>query len=154
VVQLFQSRASQQHVEIITRLSPEISSVQYDPSLRQVFANIVGNALEAMEGDSGQILVRARLCENCAVITVSDTGHGIERANLTHVFEPFFTTKGERGTGLGLWVTRGIVEEQGGRLQLRSSTSRQYHGTTIRVTLPANAAAPHPTMEPVLTVGA
>jgi len=154
VVQLFQSRALQQHIEIVTRLSPETRSVQYDPSLRQVFANIVGNALEAMEGSSGHIYVRARLCQKGTVITVSDTGHGIERANLTHVFEPFFTTKGERGTGLGLWVTRGIVEEQGGQLQLRSSTSSRYHGTTIRVTLPSNEAIPHPAREPVLTAGA
>jgi signal transduction histidine kinase len=52
------------------------------------------------------------------------------------VFEPFFTTKGERGTGLGLWVTRGILEEQGGRLQLRSCTGGRHHGTTVRIELP------------------
>ena len=63
VVQLFQSRATQQHVEILTRYSPEIRAAHYDPALRQVFANIVGNALEAMEGRPGRILLRARPCQ-------------------------------------------------------------------------------------------
>jgi len=136
VVQLFQSRATQQGVEIITRYSPDIRAVHYDPSLRQVFANVLGNALEAMEGLGGRILLRARRCEQCVVVTVSDTGHGIDSANLASIFEPFFTTKGERGTGLGLWVTRGIVEEQGGTLHLRSRNSGPHRGTTIRITLP------------------
>ena len=84
--------------------------------------------------------MRARARE-CVVVTVSDTGHGIDSANLSSIFEPFFTTKGERGTGLGLWVTRGIVEEQGGKLHLRSRNSGRYRGTTIRITLPAVPSA-------------
>ena len=72
------------------------------------------------------------------MVTVADNGHGIEPVNLQAIFEPFFTTKGERGTGLGLWVTRGIVEEQGGTLRLRSCTTGR-RGTTIRIQLPVNA---------------
>jgi PAS domain S-box-containing protein len=140
VVQLFQTRAAQHRVEILTRLPDAIRSIHYDPALRQVFANLVGNALEAMETDGGRITIRARLGGGSAVVTVSDTGHGIDPANLPSIFEPFFTTKGERGTGLGLWVTRGIIEEHGGRLQLRTNTHRR-HGTTIRITLPVS---PHP----------
>lgn len=140
VVQLFQSRAAQYKVVLRTRFRPGIENLHYDPSLRQVFANLVGNALEAMETSGGQITVRARLQGGFALVTVADNGHGIDSANMHSVFEPFFTTKGERGTGLGLWVTRGIVEEQGGRLQLRSSTKGKQHGTTIRITLPAPGA--------------
>jgi PAS domain S-box-containing protein len=140
VVQLFQSRARQHNVKINTRYAEDTSSVHYDPALRQVFANLVGNALEAMEGSSGCITVRARLAGGFAAVTVSDTGHGIDQANLQSIFEPFFTTKGERGTGLGLWVTRGIVEEQGGTLRLRSCISGK-RGTTIRIRLPINAPA-------------
>ena len=136
VVQLFQSRANQHRVEISTRYAEGIHRIHYDPSLRQVFANLVGNALEAMNS-GGRVTVRARVTGNFVTVTVSDTGHGIERANLSAIFEPFFTTKGERGTGLGLWVTRGIVEEQGGTLRLRSCVSGRQHGTTIRVRLPA-----------------
>ena len=137
VVQLFQSRATQHRVDISTRYADDISSIRFDPALRQVFANLVGNALEAMERGGGRITVRARHIDGFAVVTVSDTGHGIEHEHLSAIFEPFFTTKGERGTGLGLWVTRGIVEEQGGTLRLRSCTVGKRHGTTIRVRLPA-----------------
>jgi PAS domain S-box-containing protein len=121
---------------VSTNPGAAIRSAQYDPALRQVFANIVGNALEAMEVRGGTIKVRARLAAGHAIVTVADSGHGIDHANLASIFEPFFTTKGERGTGLGLWVTRGIVEEHGGRLQLRSSTNGPRRGTTIRITLP------------------
>jgi len=136
VVQLFSSRAAQQHIEIQARLNQEVREANYDPALRQVFANLVGNAIESMESHGGRLSVRARVEGSRAVILISDTGHGIERAHIRSVFEPFFTTKGERGTGLGLWVTRGIVEEQGGRLQLRSCTSGRHRGTTVRVQLP------------------
>ena len=136
VVQLFSSRAMQQCIEIETRFGDRVREASYDPALRQVFANLVGNAIESMESTGGRLKVRARLEGALAVILVSDTGHGIDRAHLRTVFEPFFTTKGERGTGLGLWVTRGIVVEQGGRLQLRSRTHGKRRGTTIRIVLP------------------
>lgn len=136
VVQLFSSRATQQHIEIRTRIDDDVRDASYDPALRQVFANLVGNAIESMESKGGRLSVRARVEGVNTVILISDTGHGIERAHMRSVFEPFFTTKGERGTGLGLWVTRGILEEQGGRLQLRSSTSGRHRGTTVRVQLP------------------
>ncbi len=136
VIQLFRSRASQHHVELHARYGDDTRTAHYDPALRQVFANLIGNALEAMEITGGSITVRARVSDGNAVVTVSDTGHGIDRNHLSSIFEPFFTTKGERGTGLGLWVTRGIVEEQGGKLLLRSCTSGPRHGTTVRIKLP------------------
>ena len=139
VVQLFSSRAAQHKIEIRSSYGEGLRDTRFDPSLRQVFANLVGNALEAMETGGGRILVRARLRDSSVVVIVSDTGHGIEKANLGSIFEPFFTTKGERGTGLGLWVTRGMVEEQGGHLKLRTSTQGKYRGTTIRITLPLPA---------------
>ena len=141
VRQLFQSRATQHHVEIESDYGHGIELAHYDPALRQVFANLVGNALEAMESTGGRIMIRARLRAGHTIVTVSDTGHGIDATNLRTVFEPFFTTKGERGTGLGLWVTRGIVEEQGGALHLRSCTHGRRRGTTIRISLPAAAVA-------------
>ena len=136
VLQLFQSRAAQYHVDLRCRYGDGLETVRFDPALRQVFANLIGNALEAMEETGGTICVRARLAGGSAFVSVSDSGHGIEKAHRAAIFEPFFTTKGERGTGLGLWVTRGIVEEFGGRLELRSSTRGPRHGTTIRIELP------------------
>ena len=140
VLQLFRSRAAQYHVDLRCRYGDDIRAVEYDPSLRQVFANVIANALEALESTGGVISVRARLCGGWARVVVADNGPGIEPSHRAAVFEPFFTTKGERGTGLGLWVTRGIVEEFGGRLQLRSRTAAGCHGTIIRISLPLPAA--------------
>lgn len=139
VMQLFRSRVTQHNIQIVSQFQPDTRNVHYDPSLRQVFANLVANALEAMENRGGHLVMRAKVVDGHAVVTVADDGHGIDRSVLPSIFEPFFTTKGERGTGLGLWVTRGIVEEQGGRLQLRSCTSGPRRGTTIRIILPVSA---------------
>ncbi len=144
VVQLFSSRAAQYGIEISAEYAEGLKAAHFDPSLRQVFANLVGNALEAMETSGGRIRLRARLLGATAVVVVSDTGQGIEKAHLHSIFEPFFTTKGERGTGLGLWVTRGIVEEQGGSLLLRTATRGSHRGTTIRIALPVRPAAGEP----------
>jgi PAS domain S-box-containing protein len=141
VAQLFATRASQHHVTLHTRYGKGLEEVHYDPALRQVFANLVGNALEAMPPKGGDIHIRGCIVGECASILVADSGHGIDPANLACIFEPFFTTKGERGTGLGLWVTRGIVEEHRGKLQLRSTTDATRHGTAIRITLPVVSAA-------------
>jgi PAS domain S-box-containing protein len=142
VLQLFQSRAEQHQVRLRCRYGDDTRTVRYDPALRQVFANVIGNALEAMESTGGTIAVRAHVTPEHAVVLVCDSGHGIDRAHRAAIFEPFFTTKGERGTGLGLWVTRGIVEEQGGTLRLRSTTHGPRHGTTVRITLPLVPVAP------------
>jgi PAS domain S-box-containing protein len=150
VVQLFSSRAAQQRIEVQTRFSDEVRDANYDPALRQVFANLVGNAMESMEGAGGRLTVRARLEGAHAVVLISDTGHGIDRAHLRSLFEPFFTTKGERGTGLGLWVTRGIVVEQGGRLHLRTCTRGNHRGTTVRIVLPVVPQAQPAPGEPTL----
>jgi signal transduction histidine kinase len=70
-------------------------------------------------------------------ITVSDNGGGVDPANRARIFEPFFTTKGERGTGLGLWVARGIIDGLRGEISLRSSVHPSRHGTSFSIFLPA-----------------
>jgi signal transduction histidine kinase len=72
-------------------------------------------------------------------ITVADTGAGIPADARAHLFEPFFTTKGEKGTGLGLWVSQGIIAKHGGTIRLHSSTSPTHHGTVFTVFLPEQA---------------
>ncbi|MGO4211363.1 ATP-binding protein [Terriglobus sp. 2YAB30_2] len=136
VVQIFASRAEGAQVQIITDLRPSASGTTFPLSLRQVFANLIGNAIEAMSGTGGTLTIRSRETATCAIVTIADTGPGIAQAHISQIFEPFFTTKGERGTGLGLWVTRGIVAESGGTLTLRSSTDPRNRGTTMRITLP------------------
>ncbi|HXE08485.1 MAG TPA: ATP-binding protein, partial [Acidobacteriaceae bacterium] len=93
------------------------------------------NAVDATE-PGGRLRVTVQRLGDKAEIAVSDTGCGIDIEHLPHVFEPFFTTKSDVGTGLGLWVTKGIVEKQGGTILVASSTDEIEHGTTITISLP------------------
>jgi len=103
--------------------------------LKQVVANLIANAIDATD-PGGRIGVSVKRGEECASITISDTGSGIEEAHRARLFEPFFTTKADVGTGLGLWVTKGIIEKQRGTISVSSSTDLAAHGTAITVTLP------------------
>jgi len=115
----------------------------FPAELRQVFSNLAMNALEAV-GENGHVSVRARYAhdrDNCMGIriTVADNGAGIVPENIPHIFEPFFTTKDSKGTGLGLWVSQGIVQKQGGKIRVRSSQHAQHHGTCFVIFLPMAA---------------
>ena len=131
----------------------------YAGELRQVFANLLINAADAL-GKSGNLTIRVhdeirrddperrnkrRPAERRVRgirIVFADTGPGIAAEHRKRLFEPFFTTKGEKGTGLGLWVSQGIILKHGGRLQMRSSTGPSLHGTVFSIYLPTTAARP------------
>ena len=121
------------NVEIRRQMGKNLPTLDGDPDqLRQAFVNIVVNAVEAMQGRGTLTLTsRAAEGEQAVLVTVSDTGCGIPKENIEHLFEPFFTTK-ERGTGLGLPITYGIVERQGGGIEVTSEVGK---GTTFRITL-------------------
>jgi two-component system CheB/CheR fusion protein len=111
--------------------------------VRQILLNLIGNAVEAM-GQNGVLSLRvspSRDWKNMSAsgirICVADNGQGIGRENRSRVFEPFFTTKGEKGTGLGLWVSRGIVNKYGGSIRFRSRTGPEKSGTCFSVFLPS-----------------
>jgi two-component system, NtrC family, sensor kinase len=106
--------------------------------LQQVLLNLVLNAEQAMRSSSERriaITVRHNAASNVVELTVSDSGHGIDAANLSRIFDPFFTTRdvGE-GTGLGLSICYGIVRDHGGQITVQS---RVRQGTTFKVVLPA-----------------
>jgi signal transduction histidine kinase len=109
----------------------------YPSELRQVFTNLITNAIDAI-GQKGRLsLVIERAAEHQVVVRVRDTGCGIPAENLNVIFQPFFSTKGEQGTGIGLWVIKGIVDKLGGRVEVESSTAGGM-GTTFSIFLPAN----------------
>jgi signal transduction histidine kinase len=93
-------------------------------------------------GPNGVLGVAVEATAQEARVTISDTGHGIAPALLGHIFEPFFTTKKDAGTGLGLWVSKGIAEKHNGRLEVVSSQGRDDHGTAFVLTLPRRNALP------------
>jgi signal transduction histidine kinase len=102
-----------------------------------VLLNVVNNGVEAMEGRGGRLRVRTERCGPGAVcVEVADDGCGIE--DVDRVFEPYYTTKA-KGTGLGLVISRQVVEEHGGRIEVRS---RPGEGTQVRVVLPAVVREP------------
>ncbi len=103
--------------------------------LKQVIANLIANAIDATD-PGGRIRISVKRGEDGAAITVADDGSGIEEEHRSRLFEPFFTTKADVGTGLGLWVTKGIVDKQQGTISVSSSTDAVAHGTAITVKLP------------------
>ena len=109
--------------------------------LKQVFLNLIGNALQAMP-DGGTLRLHVFECprrpnqgpEVC--ISICDTGTGIDPDHAKHLFEPFFTTKSTKGTGLGLWISKGIIQKYGGAIRFRSATLMGRNVTCFQVRLP------------------
>jgi signal transduction histidine kinase len=116
-------------------LAEELPEVDVDPDqLRRVLLNVVNNAVEAMEGTSGELTVTTARRGPEVVIAVADQGPGVE--DVERIFEPYYTTKA-KGTGLGLAIARQIVEEHRGRIAVES---RLGTGTTVQIHLPVPQA--------------
>jgi PAS domain S-box-containing protein len=102
----------------------------------QIFSNIIANAIDAMK-DGGRLSISLRALDGDGIQTViRDEGSGIAQENLEKIFEPFFTTKGNLGTGIGLWVTKQLVEARGGQIAISSSTEPGKSGTTVTIFIP------------------
>jgi polar amino acid transport system substrate-binding protein len=105
--------------------------------LRQALVNVIGNAIQAVDGlAAGPIRVQtSRLDERRFLILVSDKGAGITPEDLPRIFDPFFTTR-RTGTGIGLAISRNIIEGLGGRISVSSASGR---GTDVRIELPLDS---------------
>jgi PAS domain S-box-containing protein len=103
--------------------------------LRQVFLNLLLNAFDAVAGP-GEITIRVKKLPSRVRVSVCDNGTGIPQEIRDRIFEPFFSTKPGSGTGLGLWISKGIINKHKGKISARSSTSSLLHGTTFVVDLP------------------
>ena len=141
VVDLFSRKLQLKQLECRVDLDPHMRIFGLAGEMRQVFSNLLVNAIDASA--SGTIRVRGRHCRRSGCrgvsVLVSDQGAGIPHHIRPRLFSPFFTTKEALGTGLGLWVTRGIVEKHGGAVRFRSRTETPS-GTVFRVFLPATSA--------------
>jgi PAS domain S-box-containing protein len=120
---LLENQSLFQNIEIVKDLATDLPLVQSDiQQLNHLFMNIILNAAQAMDG-KGQLMLKTGLSsnDNKVRIEISDSGPGIPEATLPHIFEPFFTTKEEgEGTGLGLSLVYGIVENHGGQIKARN----------------------------------
>lgn len=118
----------------------------YSGEVRQLLTNLLVNAVDAMDAN-GTLQVRVRAGRQSlhgqegVRITIADNGSGIPCERVRRIFEPFYTTKQDSGTGLGLWVSQGIVQKHGGSIQVRSRVDGAYRGTVFAVFLPSVQAA-------------
>ncbi|MBA3612521.1 MAG: PAS domain S-box protein [Nitrospirales bacterium] len=134
VLDVLQERFGKQHIQVIKTVSPHLPKVLADPDhMNQVFLNLILNACQAMS-DGGTLSLTLHPTDDTVELTVQDTGSGIPQEQLSKIFDPFFSTKavGE-GTGLGLTVVHGILQEHQGAIRV---TSVPGQGTTFIVSLP------------------
>ncbi len=133
-LEMFRERLARHGIQIEMAFPESVPSIPADADqMSQVFLNLIMNAIHAMP-DGGTLRVAGIQVKGNVRISLADTGHGIPVEHLSKVFDPFFTTKETgKGTGLGLTVVRGIIEEHGGTITVKSEPGR---GTTFTITLP------------------
>jgi len=144
-VGLLENKIKAKRARIEKQWDRDVQITAMASELRQVFCNLLANSLDAI-GDQGTI--RLRVSEVSPVLygrryvraTVADNGTGISADARQRIFQPFFTTKGAVGTGLGLWVSKQIINKHGGTIRVRSKVSGHGRGTVFSVILPIDAA--------------
>ena len=110
-----------------------------------MFLNLISNAIEAMP-EGGQLRVHVFDCVEKKTqrrgvrVSITDTGSGVKREDARRIFQPFFSTKSAKGTGLGLWITKGIVQKYEGTLRFRSLRLRRASTTCFSVFFPGSKA--------------
>jgi PAS domain S-box-containing protein len=132
---LLHGEATRFSIEMHTELAPELPKITADRiQLQQVFMNLMLNAIEAMNESGGELTMRSQLQDGQLLFSVSDTGPGLPVGIADQIFSAFFTTK-PQGSGMGLAISRTIVESHGGRLWAAPNDGR---GTTFHFTLPTD----------------
>ena len=142
VLELYSRQVMDKQLRVTRRYSNDGEILNFPGELRQVFSNLVLNAIDALP-TGGELTLSVRACHHTQTrkrgvrVLVADRGTGIAEHHRPKLFEPFFTTKGDKGTGLGLWVSQGIVQKQGGSMRARSRTKEGSSGTVFSVFVPS-----------------
>ena len=140
-LRLYDRRVTNLAIQIDRRYDSDGLVEAFPGEMRQVFSNLLVNAIEAV-GRKGRIMVHVMDSRNISNhedgirAVIADNGPGIPPNIRERIFDPFFTTKGEKGSGLGLWVSEGIVRKHGGSIRLRSRYATKHSGTAISIFLP------------------
>ena len=145
VLNLYHGRLANSGIHVEACYSTATTFLCFENDIRQVLNNLIANSIDAMR-QGGRLIVRAHDAMDYSTarpngrrgirITVADTGHGMSSAVRRRIFEPFYTTKELNGTGLGLWISAGIVERHRGRVTFRSTEDPIHHGTVFSLFLP------------------
>jgi signal transduction histidine kinase len=136
---LLRGEANRYSISMRTELALDLPKITADRvQLQQVFMNLMLNAIEAMKDAGGELTVKTELGQGGQLlISISDTGVGLPKEKMEHIFNAFFTTK-PQGSGMGLSISRSIVESHGGRLWATANPGR---GAMFYFTLPTAAEA-------------
>jgi signal transduction histidine kinase len=135
-VRIHRKTIAAKRIQLVSEVLEELTVEVHTGEILQVISNLIANALDALP-KGGTLRLRVHRDSSEVHIVVADNGHGIPSEYSQRVFEPFFTTKQDKGTGLGLHISKKIVEGYKGRIRMRSSVRQGKTGTTFRVSLPA-----------------
>ena len=160
VLALHEAKIRSLSITVVRQYGKIVPILAYDGEIRQVLANLVGNAIDAMTPmDSGRVIIRTSPARDWKsgrdgiAITVADTGSGMDETTVARIFEPFFSTKGITGTGLGLWVSLELIEKHQGTIRVRSRRGANC-GTIFRIFLPSRPQQTETSEPPMLRASA
>jgi two-component system NtrC family sensor kinase len=146
-LELYEARLRNAHIVVEKRKRAKELVECYEGDIRQVLSNLITNAIDAMP-TGGRLLVRSRegtdwtTGRKGVILTIADTGKGIDADTQKRMFEAFFSTKGINGAGLGLWMSNQIIHRHHGTLNIRSSHGQSKSGTVVTIFLPLAARTP------------
>ncbi len=120
ILEIYQHDVRHKKLKVELNIAPALAVPGFPGELRQVFSNLIRNAMEAVPAGGSISVEGTRQDDEWVRVAVRDSGPGVPGGDLNRIFEPFYTTKGVNGTGLGLWVSQGIVQKHGGILSVRN----------------------------------
>jgi signal transduction histidine kinase len=136
VLFLFRVRLDAKSIRVEHLVLDSLSIYLFADELQRILTNLVANSIDAAPVEGGLLRIKVEREDSQALLTVEDSGCGIPPETVHRIFEPFFTTKGEVGTGIGLWVTRQLVEKNGGSITLVSEGLDEGMRTRFEVRFP------------------
>jgi signal transduction histidine kinase len=136
VLSIFRHRLESKSIAVVRDFQPGVRIHIAAHELRQILTNLISNAADALGPQGGCIHIHITAEGNSACLRVEDNGCGIPPEALPRIFEPFFTTKEDVGTGIGLWVTRELIENNRGKISVESGALPDQMRTRFRITLP------------------
>jgi signal transduction histidine kinase len=135
-LRIHQRAIESKKIRLVKDLPEGMVVLVYTGEILQVLSNLIVNALDALSAD-GTLFLRLRKRQGEVQVLIADNGHGIPEKYKSEIFKPFFTTKEDRGNGLGLALSKKIIERHRGKISIRSSVRPGKSGTTFRISLPA-----------------
>jgi signal transduction histidine kinase len=141
VLNVYRRKCESKGLTVEQEIEPDLTITAVDGEVKQILSNLLSNAIDAST-EGGRIRIRARNVSSlqsdgrAVRVTFADNGVGISNEERERVFAAFFTTKAAVGTGLGLWITKDLLEKRGGHIRFRSSTA-QPSGTVMSFYLPS-----------------